>query len=52
MIVNDEEFQVNPGDMIYVDKKESHGFRNESDNEFKMIVLKINFKKEDSYLKS
>ena len=51
MIVNNEEFQVNPGDMIYVDKKESHGFRNESDKEFKMIVFKINFQKGDSYLK-
>lgn len=51
MIVNNEEFRVNPGDMIYVDKNESHGFRNESDKEFKMIVFKINFQKEDSLLK-
>jgi mannose-6-phosphate isomerase-like protein (cupin superfamily) len=51
MIVGDEEFEVNPGDVICVDKKESHGFRNESDKEFKMIVFKINFQKGDSYLK-
>jgi len=51
MIVNDEEFEVNPGDMIYVNKNESHGFRNESDREFKMIMFKINFQKGDSYLK-
>jgi quercetin dioxygenase-like cupin family protein len=51
MIVNNEEFEVNPGDMIYVNKNESHGFRNESDKEFKMIVFKVNFKKGDSLLK-
>ena len=51
MIVNNEEFKVNPGDMIYVDKHESHGFRNENDKEFKMIVCKTNFQKGDSYLK-
>ena len=51
MIVNNQEFEVNPGDMIYVDKNESHGFRNESDKEFKMIVFKINFQKGDSFLK-
>jgi quercetin dioxygenase-like cupin family protein len=51
MIVNKEEFEVSPGDMIYVDKNESHGFRNENDKEFKMIVFKINFQKEDSFLK-
>ena len=51
MIVDEVEFQVNPGDMIYVNKEESHGFRNESDREFRMIVLKIDFQKGDSYLK-
>ncbi|MCK4808923.1 MAG: cupin domain-containing protein, partial [Candidatus Aenigmarchaeota archaeon] len=51
MIVNDEEFEVNPGDIIYVDKNENHGFRNESDKDFKMIVFKINFQKGDSLLK-
>ena len=51
MIVNDEEFEVNPGDMICVDKNENHGFRNESDKEFMMIVFKINFQKDDSLLK-
>ena len=50
MIVNNKEFEVSPGDMIYVDKNESHGFRNKSDKEFKMIVFKINFQKGDSLL--
>ncbi len=50
MIVNNKEFKVNPGDMIYVDKNESHGFRNKSDKEFKMIVFKINFQEGDSLL--
>lgn len=51
MIVNDKEFKVSPGDFIYVDKNEKHGFRNESNKEFKMIVFKMNFEKSDSYLK-
>ena len=51
MIVGNEEFKVDPGDMIYVDKNERHGFRNESDKEFKVIVFKINFQKGDSLLK-
>ena len=51
MIVNDEEFEVNPGDMIYVNKNEDHGFRNDTDKEFKMIVFKINFQNGDSFLK-
>ncbi len=51
MIVNDKEFKVKPGDFIYVEKNENHGFCNQSDQEFKMIVFKINFKKGDSYLK-
>ncbi len=50
MIVNNKEFEVKTGDMIYVNKNESHGFRNESDKEFKMIVFKINFQKGDSFL--
>ncbi len=51
MIINEKEFEVNPGDMIYVDKEEEHGFRNESEKDFKMLCFKINFKKGDSYLK-
>ncbi len=51
MIVNNNEFKVNPGDMIYVNKNESHGFKNESDKELKMLVLKINFQKGDSLLR-
>ena len=51
MIVNNEEFEVNPGELIYVNKNEIHGFKNESDKEFKMLVLKINFQNGDSFLK-
>ena len=51
MIVNNKEFEVKTGDMVYVDKNESHGFRNETDEEFKMIMFKINFQKGDSLLK-
>ncbi len=50
MIINNNKFEVNPGDIIYVDKNESHGFRNENDREFKMIVFKINFQKGDFFL--
>jgi quercetin dioxygenase-like cupin family protein len=51
MIVDSKEFKVEPGDMVYVHKNEEHGFRNESDKPFKMVVTKLNFKKGDSYLK-
>ena len=51
MMVNDKQFTVKPGDFIYVDRNENHGFNNDSDQEFKMIVFKINFAKADSYLK-
>ena len=49
MIVNNEEFKVGPGDMIYINKKKYHGFRNESEKEFKMIVFKINGYREIRY---
>lgn len=51
MIVDNKEFRVKPGDMIYINKNKNHGFRNENNEEFKMIVFKINFQKEDSLLK-
>ena len=51
MVVKNKEFLVSPGDMIYLERGEKHGFRNESQREFKMLVLKMNFKKGDSYLK-
>ena len=50
MIVNEKENIVKPGDFIYVERNEKHGFKNNSDKEFRMIVFKINFKKGDSYL--
>jgi quercetin dioxygenase-like cupin family protein len=51
MIVNDKRFKVNEGDMIYVNKNEKHSFENKNDSELKMIAMKINFQKGDSYLK-
>lgn len=51
MIVNNKEFEVKPGDFIYVEKNENHGFRNEGNENFKMIVFKMNFQKGDSHLK-
>lgn len=50
MIVDDKEFEVKHKDTVFIDKNESHGFRNESDEELKMFVLKIDYKKGDSYL--
>ena len=51
MIVDNKEFDVHCSDMIYIEKNEKHGFRNESDKEFKMIVCKMNFQEGDSYIK-
>lgn len=51
MIVEDEKFEVKEGDMIYVDKKERHGFENKTDSELKMLVMKVNFREGDSYIK-
>ena len=50
MIVDDKEFEVKHRDIIFVDKNEKHEFRNESDEELKMFVLKIDYIKGDSYL--
>ena len=51
MIVDGKEFEVKSGDMIYIDKNEKHGFRNESEKDFKMLCFKIDFREGDSYLK-
>ena len=51
MTVGNQEFEVSPGEIIHVEKNEQHGFKNNSDQEFKLLVLKINFKTGDSYLK-
>ena len=50
MIVENKEFEIKHRDTIFIDKKESHGFRNESDEELKMYVLKLDYEKGDSYL--
>ena len=51
MIVENEKFEVDEGDMIYVNKNEKHSFENKNSKELKMIIMKINFQKGDSYLK-
>ena len=50
MTAGGEEFDVNPGDMILVEVGEEHSFTNHSGDEFKMLVLKIKFKKDDALL--
>lgn len=51
MVVGNKKIKIGEGDMIYINKNEKHGFENKNDKELKMIVMKINFKKGDSYLK-
>ncbi len=51
MIVENKRFKVKPGDMIFIKKQEMHGFENKTDKELKLLVLKLNFRKGDSYLK-
>ena len=51
IIIEEKKYKINPGDMICVDRKEKHGFLNESDKPFKMIVFKLDHVKGDSYLK-
>jgi quercetin dioxygenase-like cupin family protein len=51
MTIDNKKIKVSPGDMIYVAKDETHSFQNNSNKEFKMIVLKINFQTGDSFLK-
>ncbi len=50
MNVNDISFEVKEGDLIFVDKNESHGFENPSNEIVKLVVLKLNHKNGDSYL--
>ncbi|MCD6522877.1 MAG: cupin domain-containing protein [Candidatus Diapherotrites archaeon] len=50
MKVQNKEFEVNPKDMVLVEVGESHSFINNSDEDFEMIVLKINFRKDDAIL--
>ena len=51
MTIDNKKIKVSPGDMVYIDKGEMHSFQNNSDEEFKMIVFKINFQTGDSFLK-
>ena len=50
-VINGEEFEIFPGDVICINRNEEHGFKNLSDKELKIFVLKMNFKEGDSYLK-
>lgn len=48
--VGKEELKVGRGDMIFIEKGEEHSFTKDSDENFEMIVLKINFKGDDAIL--
>ena len=50
MTVDNNSFKVQEGDVVFVNKGESHGFKNLSNDEVKLICLKINHKKGDSFL--
>ena len=45
-----ENIQLEPGDLIFIDKEENHSFINKSRQEARLICLKINYKEGDSYL--
>lgn len=51
VVLENNEEDVVAGDMVIIDKKEKHGYKNDNDEPFNMIVFKLNFKKGDSYLK-
>lgn len=48
----DEELMLNTRDMVLVEVGEEHGFINNSNEPLEMVVLKINFKKDDAVLYS
>ena len=50
MKIGEREFEVNPKDMIFVEVGEEHSFVNDSNENFEMLVLKINFEKDDAIL--
>ena len=50
MTVGKKEFEVNPKDTIIVNTGEEHSFENNSNKNFEMLVLKINFEKDDAIL--
>ena len=45
-----ENIQLEPGDLIFVDKEKSHSFINTNQQQARLICLKINYKEGDSYL--
>ena len=51
MFVNGKELVVEQGDFVFVDKGEEHGFENANRGELKLLVLKQDFRKGDSFLK-
>ena len=50
MKANGEEFDVGPSQMVLVEAGETHSFRNDSEEDFEMLILKINFEKDDAVL--
>jgi len=50
--LKDKEVKIFKGDLIKINKKELHAFRNKKDSPFRMFCFKINFKEGDSYLET
>ncbi len=50
MVIEKKDYPLSERDMIFIDVGEEHGFRNESDDDLEMIVMKINFKEHDAIL--
>jgi len=52
MKIGEKGFELSEKDMVFVNVGEEHSFRNDSDENLEMIILKINFKKDDAILYS
>jgi mannose-6-phosphate isomerase-like protein (cupin superfamily) len=50
MKIGEKEFELSEKDIVFIDVDEEHSFRNGSNENLEMIVLKINFKKDDAIL--
>ena len=50
LVAGGEESTLGPGDLAVVDAGEEHAFTNNSSEDFKMLVLKINFREGEAIL--
>jgi quercetin dioxygenase-like cupin family protein len=46
----DKKTEIKKGDIIIINKNEPHGFENKTNKNAKLLVLKINFEKDDAIL--